>query len=150
MKKLYSGIVAIVLLMFSSSAFAGDILVMDAVAAASPTPQTTNGAAYLSIMNKGKQADALLGFSTPSAGSAMLHESKDENGVMKMIMMDQLDIPAGATVDIRPGHLHIMLEGLKQPLKVGDLVLLDLQFQKAGHILVDAMVKNADDLAKMK
>ena len=125
-------------------------MVMNPVAAASPTTQTKNGAIYLSIMNMGETADTLINITTPAAASAVLHESKDQNGVMKMIMLDQLEIPAGTTVDILPGHLHIMLTGMKAPLKLGNHVALDLEFKKAGHIAVDAVVGKFGDMTGMK
>ena len=149
MKKLRY-IVAIVLVAFCSTAKAGGIMVMNPVAAASPTAQTKNGAIYLSIMNMGVTSDTLINITTPAATSAVLHQSKDENGVMKMITLDQLEIPAGATIDILPGHLHIMLKGMKAPLKLGYHLALDLEFKKAGHIVVDVVVGKTDDMNGMK
>ncbi|MDE2445109.1 MAG: copper chaperone PCu(A)C [Alphaproteobacteria bacterium] len=131
----------------ASCAFAdGSMMIMKPTAAASLTPGATTGAAYLDIINMGKEADNLLRISTPAADMAMLHESKDENGVMKMEMLDKLEIPAGATVKISPGHLHIMLMGLKAPLKEGDHVALDLVFEKASNVKVDAVVKKVGDI----
>ena len=80
----------------------------------------------------------------------MLHKSKDENGVMKMEMLDQLEIPAGTTIDILPGHMHIMLMGLKSQLEIGDHVQVELVFKTSGKISVDAVVRKIDDMANMK
>ena len=131
-------------------ALAQDIMIMNAIAAPSPTTQSKTGAVYMSIMNMGKQNDDLLSISTPVATSAMLHESKDENGVMKMEMLDQLEIPAGEAIDIQPGHMHIMLMGLKAPLKIGDHLMLNMVFKVSGNISVDTIVGKTDDMPNMK
>ncbi len=131
-------------------ASAQDILIMNPIAASSLTSASKTGAVYLSIMNMGKDSDQLIGISTPAAESAMLHKSKDENGVMKMEMLDQLEIPAGTTIDILPGHMHIMLMGLKSQLKIGDHVPVELAFKTSGKISVDAVVRKIDDMANMK
>jgi copper(I)-binding protein len=131
-------------------ASAQDIMIMNPIAAPSLTSQTKTGAVYLSIMNMGKNGDQLIEISSPAAASAMLHKSKDENGIMKMEMLDQLEIPAGATIDILPGNMHIMLMGLNTPLKIGDHVPVELRFKQSGKVLVDAIVGKIDDMANMK
>ena len=124
----------------AAPAHAGDITVKDAMAAPSPTPQSITGAVYFSVINQGDKPDHLLEISTPAATDAMIHESKDENGVMKMNMVDALEIPAGATVELKPGHMHLMLTGLKKPLVTGDHIKLNLQFEKAGLMSIDVLV----------
>ena len=148
--KIFSILIALILSSFlAGQTFAQDIMVMNATAAPSLTSQAKTGAVYLSIMNMGQANDELISVSTPVAGSAMLHESKDENGVMKMEMLDKLEIPAGKTVDILPGHMHIMLMDLKIPLKTGDHVALELGFKNAGKVSVDAIVGKLEDITKM-
>jgi periplasmic copper chaperone A len=131
-------------------AVAQDIMITNPLAAPSLTSASKTGAVYLSIMNMGKASDELIGISTPVAKSAMLHKSKDENGVMKMEMLDQLYIPAGATIDVLPGKMHIMLLELKSQLKIGDHVPLELVFKKSGKISVDAVVGKVEDMTNMK
>jgi periplasmic copper chaperone A len=131
-------------------AVAQDIMIMNPLAAPSLTSASKTGAVYLSIMNMGKDSDELIDISTPVAESAMLHKSEDKDGVMKMEMLDQLDIPAGTTIDILPGKMHIMLLGLKSQLKFGDHVPLELVFKKSGKISVDAVVGKIEDMTNMK
>ena len=148
--KIVSILIALILSSFlAGQTFAQNIMVMNATAAPSLTSQAKTGAVYLSIMNRGQANDVLIRISTPVAGSAMLHESKDENGVMKMEMLDKLEIPAGKTVDILPGHMHIMLMDLKIPLKTGDHVALELDFKNAGKVSVEAIVGKLEDITKM-
>ena len=58
-----------------------------------------------------------------------------QNGVMKMRELpDGLPIEAGKTAALAPGGNHLMLEGLKAPLKQGDKVPVRLNFEKAGKV----------------
>jgi periplasmic copper chaperone A len=123
------------------AAIASDIMVMNATARASLTPVARTGAIYLSIMNHGSADDKLLSITTAAATAAQVHETTMDGDVMKMrVVEDGLAIAAGATVDLKPGGFHIMLTGLKAPLKKGDTVTLELTFEKAGVVNVDAPV----------
>ena len=57
----------------------------------------------------------LVGASSPAAGVTEVHEMKMEGDVMKMRAMPFLDLPAGKTVELKPGGYHIMLLDLKAP-----------------------------------
>ena len=70
-----------------------------------------------------------------------MHQSKTENGVSSMSPVKSLPIAAGGTVTLAPGGYHIMLEGLKQPLKAGDQFPLTLVFEHAGPITTTVTVK---------
>ena len=78
-----------------------------------------------------KSADGatLVAAETPVAGVVEIHEMKMDNNVMKMRAVPKLDLPAGQTVDLKPGGYHVMLMDLKQPLKTGDSVPIKLKFQ---------------------
>ena len=54
------------------------------------------------------------------------------DGVMRMRALPRIELPAGKTVKLGPGRLHIMLVDLKQPLKAGDTVTLHLSVQENG------------------
>ncbi len=81
--------------------------------------------------------DRLTGASTPYATEAEVHESKMDNGVMEMRA-----VPGGlgAPIHMAPGGYHIMLLGLKQPLKQGEQVPLTLTFEHAGPVTVQASI----------
>lgn len=74
------------------------------------------------------QGGRLLGVSSPAAALAEIHEMRMEGDVMKMRAIDRLELPAGKTVELRPGSYHVMLMNLKAPLKVNDTVALTLTF----------------------
>ena len=98
-------------------------------------------AGYL-VITGGSQADALLSVSSPAAGTVMLHQTTtDSAGMTGMQMVDRLPIPAGAAVKLEPGGYHLMLEDITGTLTVGGKVQLDLTFEKAGRITVQAEVK---------
>jgi periplasmic copper chaperone A len=122
-------------------AVASDIMVMNAMARASLTPMAKSGAVYFSIMNHGGVDDVLVSISTPVATSAEVHETKMDGDVMKMRALDKpLAITAGSTIKLEPGGFHVMLTGLKAPLKKGEIVALELTFEKAGVMKLDVPV----------
>jgi len=108
------------------------------------------GGAFLTITNTGKAADRLVSASAPVAAQSSVHESKMENGVMTMRPLGPLTIAPGKRVVLKPGGDHIMLMGLKKPLKPGDSFPLTLTFEKSGAITVMVPVEKAGAMAGMK
>jgi len=110
-------------------------------ARATPAGATT-GAVYMTLDNKSNAADRLVGASTDVAATVQVHEMSMENGTMKMReVAGGLAIPAGGSVVLKPGGYHVMLIGLKKPLKAGDSFPLTLQFQKAGKVSITVPVQ---------
>lgn len=97
------------------------------------------GGGYLKLANGGPP-DKLLSASSDVAASVELHSMSLDGNVMRMRQVDAIDLPTGQTVELRPGGLHIMLVGLKAPLKEGDSFPLKLKFEKAGEVTVDVKV----------
>jgi copper(I)-binding protein len=101
----------------------------------------SNSASFLQIANKGKVDDALLSASVAIAERVELHTMSMEGDVMKMRAIDSIDLKAGNTISMKPGQgPHVMLFGLKKPLKVGDRFPLTLNFRKAGAVEVSVEV----------
>ena len=73
----------------------------------------------------------LVGASSPAAGVAEVHEMKMDGDVMKMRALPVLDLPAGKTVELKPGGYHIMLLDLKAPLAKDTTVPVTLTFKDA-------------------
>lgn len=104
-------------------------------------PTAPTGGGYLSIKNNGATPDRLMSASSPVAAAVQVHEMKMEGNVMRMRELDgPLEIKPGETVTLAPGGMHLMIMGLKEPLKQGDKVPLTLVFEKAGKIDVDLVV----------
>jgi copper(I)-binding protein len=75
---------------------------------------------------------ALVAVTSPAAKIAEVHEMKMEGGMMKMRAVDKVAIPAGKSVELKPGGYHVMLVDLVAPLKEGDTVPLKLTFEDKG------------------
>jgi copper(I)-binding protein len=138
-------VVGLALLIGASAGWAqskGGVEVDTAWARATPG-NSKDSAAYLRIRNTGTTPDRLLAVSTPVAGTAQPHETKVENGIMKMRPVGALAVAPGQTVELKPGGEHIMLTGLKQPLKPGDSFPLTLRFERAGDVAVTVKVEHA-------
>jgi len=88
--------------------------------------QKTTGA-YLQITSP--QGGSLVGAESASAAIVEVHEMRMEQNVMRMRAIPRLELPAGKTVELKPGGYHIMLIDLKQPLKKGDSVPLKLKIE---------------------
>jgi copper(I)-binding protein len=91
------------------------------------------GATYLTLINNGDVADRLLGASTPVADKVQFHSVTKENGVSSMREMRVVELAPRSRITFDPGGRHIMLVGLKQPLKEGQTFSLTLTFEKAGE-----------------
>lgn len=101
------------------------ISISDAWARAT-VPGQVVGAAYLSIA--AKQDIRLDAVTTPVAESVEIHTMQIQQGVMRMRMLEKLDIPAGKKVTLAPGQTHLMLIDLKSSLKAGENITLQLSF----------------------
>jgi copper(I)-binding protein len=78
-----------------------------------------------------REALTLVGARSPVAERTEIHVTEIVEGVMKMRPIQSLPMVAGELVLLKPGNLHIMLMGLKQPLTVGQKVPLVLIFENA-------------------
>jgi periplasmic copper chaperone A len=101
------------------------------------------GAAYLTLKNAGPDADTLQSVSSPDAEKAEIHEhTLDASGVMRMRPVEGgVKIPAGGTVEFKPGGYHVMLFGLKHNLEEGQKIPLKLHFMQAGDLDVEVKVE---------
>ena len=107
---------------------------------ARPTvPGQQGGGGFLSITSA--SADRLLSGSTPLAERFELHMMAMKGDVMEMRQIDAIELPAGKTVQLEPGGLHVMFIGLKTPLQIGSKVPVTLKFEKAGDVKVEFDVR---------
>ncbi len=99
---------------------------------------------FMTIVNTGKEADRLIAASSPAAGEMQIHEMAMEGDVMKMRQLPNgIEIPPGATVELKKGGLHVMFMQLKQGFREGDRVKATLVFEKAGPVDVEFAVDAA-------
>ena len=121
---------------------AGDIAI-DQVWSRATAPRVPTGAVYLVLSNNGAEMDRLIAAATPVAEKASLHTILVVDGVIKMRPVDAIEIAPGEPSVLQPGGLHIMLIGLKQPLKRGETVPVILTFEQAGEVEVMSHVQSA-------
>ena len=144
---LRSGIGAVLLLLLCVSTWADDYqagsIHIDPPWSRALPPSSTHGAVYLTVTNHGHQLDRLVEVASPIAQHAEFHTHRLEDGMIKMRQIESLALPPHETVSFVPGGHHIMLIGLKQPLKQGHPFPIVLQFEQAGEITLEVTVQAA-------
>lgn len=149
-----TGMAALLVMAFSAaSAIAHDFKLGDLAIshpyARAMIPGAKVGGGFLTITNHGKEADRLIAASSPLAAEVQIHEMKMEGDVMKMAQLaNGIEIAPGATVELKPGGLHLMFMHVAEPFKEGAAVKAILVFEKAGSIEVELDV-DAANKAKM-
>ena len=124
----------------TGGAYAADAITIER-ATARPT-FVSNGlsAAYLVLRNTSATPDRVVAVRTPIAVAAEIHQSIKDGEIMRMRAVPALEIAAGATVTLEPGGLHVMLIGIKEPLKEGQTFPLTLVLEQAGERTIEVMV----------
>jgi copper(I)-binding protein len=119
----------------AQSASVGPIKIEQAYTRATMPGQQVAGG-FMKIENKSGPADQLISASSPAAGEVQLHEMSMEGNVMKMRQVKDIAVPAGGSVELKPGGLHLMFMNIKAPLTSGETVPVKLKFAKAGEVEV--------------
>jgi copper(I)-binding protein len=139
-------LVLVLTLLWAGSALAldyklGAIEIGQPWARATP-PTAESGGGFLVLTNTGTTADRLIAVKSPAADKVEIHEMKMDGNIMRMREVEKgIEIPPGATVELKPGGFHIMFMGLKAPFAKDAKVPLTLVFEKAGSIDVELMVQ---------
>jgi len=110
---------------------------------ARPAPAEQNGAAYFTIINPTGEDDRLLSVAGQVAFAIELHETSNDNGVMRMRHhTDGVSVPAHSILPFAPGGNHVMLMDLRQPLTSGQSFTLTLTFATAGEVEVTIQIQD--------
>lgn len=117
------------------------VLEIDHAWARATPPAAKTGAAYIEIRNTGPDPDRVLAVTTPVAEKAEVHKTERDGDILRMREIPLLEIPGHDKALLQPGGLHIMLTGLREPLKVGSEFPLTLRFEKAGPIEIEVRVE---------
>lgn len=144
MRNIVKTISFFILILSSSSVLAhgyqqGDIRIGHVWTRATPEG-TSTAAIYLPLLNTGKISDKLIGITSPDANHIQIHDHIDDNGIMKMPVLDFVVLEPNQPISFQPMGKHLMVTGLKHPLKAGDKFPLTLEFEKAGRIDIEAEV----------
>lgn len=117
-----------------------DVAISNAYVRAVP-PGQANSAAFMEIKNSGGMDHSLVSGGSPAAEAVELHTHTMEDGVMRMRRIDKIDLPAGQEVSLKPGGLHVMLIGLKQPLVPERSIPITLRYEDGSEVTVKVPVR---------
>ena len=147
-KSSLSAITLLLCALHAPALFAQSVKAENAWARATVPGQKT-GSVYVDLTSAADAA--LVAAGSPVAARAELHSMSMDGGVMRMRALPKIELPAGRTVKLAPGGMHLMLLDLKQPLKAGDKVQVTLSVQASGTALttlqLDVPVRAADSAA---
>jgi periplasmic copper chaperone A len=132
--------------LLATAAFAQSTIKVEGAWARPTVAGQAGGGGFLTI-TAGSTADRLLSASATVSKVVELHSMDMEGNVMRMRQVEGIDIPAGQTVQLKPGGLHVMFVGLNQTLKKGATIPVTLRFAKAGEVKVNMKVMNAPEAA---
>lgn len=114
-----------------------------------PAVAGSSGAGFMTLINHGRAPAVLTGAESPAAARVEIHRSDMAGGVMRMARQAQVAVPAGGRVTFAPGGYHLMLIGLKAPLKAGDSVPATLTFADGARLKVAFAVGSGQAPAAM-
>lgn len=148
LKHISLGLVAGITLGFTASSMAGghggmvkDKVVVDDPYVRAVPPGQPNSAAFMVLKNTSNKATAVVNAKSDVSKVVELHTHTHENGMMKMRRIPQIDLAANSDTQLKPGGLHVMLIGLKQDLKVGQKVDIELEFADGSKTAISAPVR---------
>ncbi|UTW55169.1 copper chaperone PCu(A)C [Kordiimonas sp. SCSIO 12610] len=102
--------------------------------------RTVSAAIYMNVANKGAFLDQLIDVTSDAAERVQVHQSLEQDGIMRMHHVSALPIAPNENLAFEPGGYHIMLTRLASPLKEGDIFPVTLTFEKAGDVTVHVLV----------
>lgn len=109
------------------------------------TGGATSAAVYLTVSNGGGTGDQLVAVSSET-GNAGLHRSDIVDGVARMVPVPEnegLAIPAGGELELSPGGAHVMLTGMRAPLREGERFDVTLRFRRSAPQRLEIAVREA-------
>ncbi|MCL7940164.1 copper chaperone PCu(A)C [Halomonas sp. ATCH28] len=131
--------------LFSATALAQSLTVEEARVRAVP-PGSPTTAAFMDLTNPGETDLALVGGTSPLAGSLELHNHVMMDGVMQMRQVETIPIPAGETVRLAPGGWHLMLFELTRIPAEGESIALTLSLDNGETLTVEAPVRRVQPM----
>lgn len=111
---------------------AGTVEVIHPFVPAPPSPSVA--AFYVTLRNTGSTADTLIGASTAVASSATMHAETSVGDMETMTPLAGVTVPGDREVTLAPGHDHVMLEGLRVPVRQGQRLTMTLRFAHGGSV----------------
>ena len=100
-------------------------------------------AGYFTLSNKTAKSEELVGASSPACKTVMLHQSVNQNGVEKMLMVMSVPVPAGGQIKFAPGGYHLMCMMPSRDVTPGHSIPITLRFKDGGTVGADFPVRGA-------
>ena len=120
---------------------AGDITIGHPWTRATPSAAKVAGG-YVKLTNGGTAPDRLVGASAEGVEAVEIHEMAVKNDVMTMReVKGGVEIKPGETIELKPASFHLMMMGLKEPFKQGQMIKGTLKFERAGTVPVEFKVE---------
>jgi periplasmic copper chaperone A len=107
-----------------------------------PDPLWESAAGYFLITNTGNSKDTIVGITLTFAKFGIIHKNVMEGDINRMVLLSELDILPGGSIEFKPFNYHIMITGLSDGLEYGDKVIIEFQLEKSGLISVEAEIKS--------
>ncbi|MDX8389157.1 MAG: copper chaperone PCu(A)C [Mariprofundaceae bacterium] len=123
-------------------AVAENALIADHAWVRMPPPVADTAAAYMQLHNHSKQPLAITSITSSAAEKCEVHEMDMSDGMMHMRKLEKPIIPAGGSLQLAPGGLHLMLIGLKSELHAGQEVKFQIHLNNNDVITVKTSVKD--------
>lgn len=109
-----------------------------------PPPGVDAAAVYFTLKNTGTKAVTVASITSTMATSVMIHETATVDGMSRMRMKDKIVVAPGQTIAFAPEGLHVMLNGFKHDVAVGETVALSLKLEGGGQVNVPVLVRPLD------
>jgi copper(I)-binding protein len=132
--------IVLLLLSFLPTAMASSAVEVETPWVREAPPASTVLAAYMLLKNTGDTPRTITRIDSPDFRDARIHRTVVEDGVAKMLPVEQLQLPASGSVTLEPGGLHLMLFDPKRPLRDGDTVILLIHGNDGDSVTVHAPV----------
>ena len=137
------------LLLSASLTQAADLNIEDAMARAVP-PTAKMSAAFMTLTNNADTDLAVIGAESSVAKAVELHNNRMTDGKMKMRQVNQIDLPANQTTELKPGGQHVMLIGLKRALVEGETIDLKLNFSDGSSESMEIPIQKIKPMMQHK
>ena len=110
-------------------------------------PAPAPSAGYFLLKNDSSNEVNLVAAAAPQDyGMLMVHQTRHENGMSRMAMVDKVAVPAGGQLEFKPGGYHIMLEKPRRDVAVGETVQVDLVLDSGEKVAASCEVKPAGNM----
>ena len=103
--------------------------------------KSANGAVFMTLTDTSGKGDMLVAASSPVATTTELHVHKMVSGVIQMRPVSAMPIPASGSLTLQPGAEHVMLIGLKRPLREGETIPLQLVFAHSNIVETTVQIR---------